>query len=138
MPQAVVMPIAEVCDRWTIAKLKQQYAAGDPAELERQVQYYAVGIDWNDVLLTRLTADLYATNDCQWQAEDAIRKGELDNNLLEVGRQALIVRNMNRIRVQIKNQINEHVRQSFHEIKKDYAGRAPAPSCPATDSTPPG
>jgi hypothetical protein len=121
MPTPVITPIAEVCDRWTIAKLKQKYKAGDPAELQRQVDYYAAGIDWDRADLMKLLDDLYEINALQWSTEDALRTGEMDEcDLAEIGRLALRVRNLNRTRCTVKNRITELMLDGFMDVKVGY------------------
>ena len=121
MTTPVIMPVAEVADRWTIALLKQRHQAGEACELAAQVQYYASGIDWDNAALKQLIDDLYEINALQWDTEDAIRTGAMDDcDLAEIGRLALRVRDINRKRCLVKNAITKLLGEGFLEIKKNY------------------
>lgn len=122
MPVAVITPISEVCDRWTIAVLKKNRVKDDdPIELQRQVDYYAAGIDWENPDLRHLIDQLYEINALQWDTEGALRRGEMDEcDLAEIGRLALQVRNLNRKRCSVKNSIVKLTGDGFTEVKVNY------------------
>jgi len=107
--QIVAMPICELCDRLTIAKLKLQRLPEDELNktlLQKQIAYYETGIDYTDPKICNLIAALLDINGQMWDAEHDIRKG-LDAmlGLAEIGKRALKIRNLNCIRVSIKNEI---------------------------------
>jgi hypothetical protein len=122
----VAMPICELCDRLTIARLKLERLPEDELSkegLRKQIDYYVQGIDWELVGITGLIEDLYEINGLMWDAEHDIRKG-LDNDLglEEIGRRALKTRDLNRSRVQVKNQITELAGQpEFADCKMNHA-----------------
>lgn len=123
MPQPIIMPIAEVVDRWTIAKLKlERLTDEDPIILKQQVDYYAVGLDFTDDLLSEFARQLYEVNSQMWHAEYAIRLGQdLALGLEEIGRRALHIRDLNLLRCRIKNEIVGHTKSGFREVKMNYA-----------------
>jgi hypothetical protein len=123
MAAVIPMSVAEICDRWSIAKLRlERLHEEDPAELRRQVDHYAAGIDFDDPALAKLAYQLLESNAEQWDMEAAIRRGEMDDaDLAEVGRLALRVRTQNRCRCRIKNEITKLVGSGFHEVRVNYA-----------------
>lgn len=123
--KTIPMPLPEVADRYTIAKLKRERLGADqadPAELERQVGYYAEGLDLSDDSLAALVEELYGINGRMWDAEYAIRNGQDEElGLEEIGRRALHIRDLNRERMAIKNRITELTGSGFREVKMNYA-----------------
>jgi len=107
--QLVSMPVCEVCDRLTIAKLKmQRLPLGELNKdlLQKQITHYESGVDYTLPNLCKLVSDLLDINGQIWDAEHDIRKG-LDNELglAEIGKRAVQIRNLNCVRVSIKNEI---------------------------------
>ena len=124
--QPVAMPICELCDRLTIAKLKFERLPDnelDKAGLVKQIEYYAAGVDWTIPGLSELVAQLLTINGEMWDAEWAIRKGlDDDLGLDEIGRRALRIRDLNRTRVAVKNHITKIVNQpEFLDCKMNHA-----------------
>lgn len=124
--QVIPTPTPEVADRYTIAKLKLERLPAEEAdkdELQRQVEYYAAGLDSTDPALMDLVEQLYEINGLMWDQEYLIRKGEdEDLGLEEIGRRALKIRNLNRKRITIKNNIVDLVGDGFKDCKMNYAG----------------
>lgn len=126
MPTAVPMPMSELCDRLTIARLKQQRltsAQADQQDLNTQIAYYMQGIDCSDFVLNDLVHKLEKINGQIWDAEHNIRRGLDDEvSMEEIGRRALVVRDINMQRIAVKNQIADHCRQhEFTDVKMNYA-----------------
>ena len=125
----VAMPICELCDRYTIAQLKMERLPDseiDKAGLKRQLDYYNQGIDRSMPGLPELLRELLDTNSHIWEAETAIRQG-LDEALgmSEIGSRALKIRDLNRVRIYIKNQITKLVGQlDFVACKMNHASSA--------------
>ena len=123
--QLVVMPTCELCDRYTIALLKKERLSDDQLDkesLQKQIDYYKNGIDSTNSKLAQLIKDLYNINSLMWDAEHDIRKG-LDKNLglEEIGKRAIRIRDLNRIRVAIKNIIAETVNENeFVDCKMNH------------------
>mgnify|MGYP003111556546 CR=1 FL=1 len=125
----VVTPINELCDRLTIAILK--YERLPPEELEqdllkKQIRYYANGLTRTDEKLMDLLDRLYTINGEMWDAEHAIRQGLDDNlGLEEIGRRAIQIRDKNRVRVAVKNEIADYCGQSeFLDCKMNHISDA--------------
>lgn len=122
----VAMPICELCDRYTIAQLKLERLPDseiDKAGLSRQIKYYDSGIDRSLPGMIDLLCNLLEINASIWDAEAAIRQGlDADLGLSEIGSRAIRIRDLNRIRVRIKNQIAELTKQSdFVDCKMNHA-----------------
>jgi hypothetical protein len=122
----IAMPISELCDRLTIAQLKKERLSDDEinkAGLQKQIEYYESGVDMDRPKLVSLVLDLHKINGQMWDAEYAVRKGlDDDLGLEEIGRRALKIRDLNRVRVSVKNEINELVDQTeFADCKMNHA-----------------
>ena len=122
----ISMPICELCDRLTIAQLKLDRLPDDEIDkvgLQKQIEYYESGIDEkNKERLTQLLK-LHKVNGLMWDAEYAIRKGlDADLGLEEIGRRAIHIRDLNRDRVAIKNEITVLADQpEFQDCKMNHA-----------------
>ncbi len=107
--QLVAMPICELCDRLTIAKLKMQRLPDNELNkdlLQKQITHYENGIDYTLPKICELVSDLLDINGQIWDAEYDIRKGlDSELGLAEIGKRAIKIRNLNCIRVSIKNEI---------------------------------
>ena len=125
MVKPIITPIPEVADRYTIALLKIERL--DPSEIDvddmnKQIDYYKQGLDLNNPELSSLVEDLYQINGQMWDAEHAIRKGQDENlGLDEIGRRAIKIRDLNRIRMKVKNDIIELTGDGFKDCKMNYA-----------------
>ena len=57
-----------------------------------------------------------------WDAEHAIRKGQDENlGLEEIGKRAIKIRDLNRVRMKVKNDIIELTGDGFKDCKMNYA-----------------
>jgi hypothetical protein len=123
---AIPMPMSELCDRLTISILKLRRLTDDQADkaaLRKQIDYYRKGIDETDTQLLTLIEALERENGRIWDAEHNIRRG-LDDAvpLEEIGRRALVIRDINMKRVAVKNSIAQHTGQAeFVDVKMNYA-----------------
>ena len=112
------MPISEIADRYSIAILKKERANAENSEeisiLGKEIENYP-GI--NDFL-----NDLIEINGKIWDLESDIRKGkENELGLEEVGRRAIKIRELNKIRVGYKNEIVKLYKEGFEDIKMNHA-----------------
>ena len=73
----------------------------------------------DDASVDRFIDSMYEINGKIWDTEGDIRRG-LDMPLEEVGRLALIVRDLNQIRNGIKGEIVDEFAEGFKEIKVNY------------------
>jgi len=124
--QPVAMPGGELCDRYTIAQLKLERLPDseiDKEGLRRQIRYYDSGIDRSLPGMADFLCNLLEINASIWDAEATIRQGlDADLGLSEIGTRAIRIRDLNRIRVRIKNQIADLVNQSdFVDCKMNHA-----------------
>ena len=91
--------------------------------MKDQLEYYKKGIDFTNTQLIKLSQDLYKINGRIWDTEGSIRAG-LDEELGydEIGKRAVRVRDLNRERMSIKNDITELTGEGFKDCKMNYAG----------------
>ena len=113
------MPISEILDRYTITKLKSERTNEDVSqELETYLQeIYSHKEDLNNYI-----QELYLVNGKIWDTEVDIRRGA-DLPLEEVGRLALIVRDLNCERNAVKARIVDRFSEGFKEIRINYIKR---------------
>lgn len=125
MTKPILMPINELCDRLTIAELKLERLSAqelDKTLLSKQIAYFWAGVDRNNLQLLELIAQLKTINGQMWDLEYDLRKGLDDSlGLAEIGKRAIEIRNFNRTRVAVKNQIAELVSQpEFFDCKMNH------------------
>jgi len=121
-------PLPEAIDKLSILMLKRERLldAAQKQSVEREYQYYVAVLDayrkdgvdvkqeWID--------DLYKANGKCWDLEAAIRQGrDAELGLEEVGRRAIELRDLNKIRIAAKNRIAEECGMDFFEVKVDHA-----------------
>jgi hypothetical protein len=117
------MPISEILDRYSIAILKKERAN---AENEQEIQDLNDEIDnyrnQSPELIDRKIEQLIEINGKIWDLESDIRKGkEGELGLEEVGRRAILIRGLNKIRVSYKNEIVEVFNEGYKDIKMNHA-----------------
>lgn len=123
MPEFVEMPLSELIDRYTIARLKmerigQQETIDEFEFLDKAIEAYKKrGV----VIKQEWINGLYEANARTWDLEADLRKGkELNLGLDEVGRRAIAIRESNKVRIGIKNEIVDETGIGFKDIKKDH------------------
>ena len=109
--------IGDLIDRYSICKLKTERLGVDISQeinqLYNEINHYP-NVD-GDIQA------LYDVNGKIWDLEADIRKGNEDIlGLEEIGRRALQIRDLNSVRVSIKNQINSRFNEGFVEIKMNH------------------
>ena len=109
------MPLSEIIDRYTITLLKSERTDEDVFE---ELTAYKKEIPDGDSVNTFIDR-MYEINGKIWDTEGDIRRG-VDMPLEEVGRLALIVRDLNQIRNGIKGEIVDEFAEGFKEIKVNY------------------
>jgi len=112
------MPISEICDRYSIALLKKERAnAENQSEIEdlgNEIKKYQNMEDYIQKLID--------VNGKIWDLESDIRKGkEGELGLEEVGRRAIAIRELNKIRVGYKNDIVDISKEGYRDIKMNHA-----------------
>lgn len=111
------MSIGDIADRYSICKLKKERIEFENEkelfELEEEIKKYD-GIQF-------FVDKLYETNGQIWDLESDIRKSNEDIlGLEEVGRRAIRIREINNIRVDLKNQINSKYSEGYIDIKMNH------------------
>ena len=109
------MPLSEIIDRYTITLLKSERTDEDVFE---ELTAYKKEIPDGDSVNTFIDR-MYEINGKIWDTEGDIRRG-VDMPLEEVGRLALIVRDLNQIRNGIKGEIVDEFAEGFKEIQVNY------------------
>lgn len=109
--------IGEIIDRYTICKLKQERGQIDCSkeieDLHKELTEYP---DINGYI-----EELYKLHGEIWDLESDIKSGnESILGLEEIGRRAIKLRDMNRVRISIKNDINTKFREGYIEIKRNH------------------
>jgi len=121
MTKEIITPLPEVIDRYTIALLKLERLDDseiDIDEMKEQVEYYKSGIDFDSEGIVELSDKLYEVNGKIWDVEGSIREG-LDAQLgyEEIAKRAIMVRDLNRERMIVKNDIIELTGDGFKDCK---------------------
>ena len=112
------MSLGEICDRYSIVKLKSERTELDCSEEFRALEAEVRKYEDLEVFIDQL----YDVNGLIWDLESDIRRGkEKELGMLEVGRRAIAIRNLNGQRVSTKNQINKKYKSGFQETKVDHA-----------------
>ena len=114
------IPISEILDRYSIALLKNRRVSADNEEeivaLMRELSTYDASI------INDYTEKLLSVNGKIWDLESDIRKGkEGELGLEEVGRRAIAIRDLNRIRVTYKNELVSIFNEGYKDIKINHA-----------------
>ena len=115
------MPLSEILDRYTITKLKSERTNEDVSD---ELRTYKREIENPDYVeksnqIVSFIQRLYSINGQLWDTEKDIRNG-VDMPLEEVGKLALIVRDLNCQRNEIKAEIVIAFSEGFKEIKINY------------------
>lgn len=114
------MPISEIADRYSIALLKKARANADNDieidTLKFEIDQYQGVLEYVEKLLD--------VNAKIWDLESDIRKGkENELGLEEVGRRAIAIRGLNKIRVSYKNEMVKKYEEGFEDIKMNHASQ---------------
>ncbi len=120
------MPLAEVIDRFVIVRLKKERIKTenktDEYEHYKKVleDYKKQGMDIKQEWIEKL----YEANGKIWDLESDLRKGKEGLlGLEEVGKRAIQIREINKIRISIKNKIVEETNSGFKDIKMNHASQ---------------
>lgn len=113
----------DIIDRLSIAQLKTE-RIGLPENKKEFREFWEAlfthMLIHPDVRWWGFMDKLYHINEAIWDLESAVRQGKLDKDEAEVGRRAINIRNYNKERVSLKNNLNELVGEGFQDIKKDH------------------
>lgn len=119
----IKMPISEIADRLSIAVLKNRRTDNN---MDAEIKTYLTEIDGyplkDRLFINGMYHRLLVINGKIWDLESDIRSGkEGELGLEEVGRRAIRIRELNRQRVAIKNEIVEKLGEGFKDIKINHA-----------------
>lgn len=113
--------IGEILDRLSICQLKAQRTDLDCSK-ELDLLWEALSIVDVGNSSSQYLGFLKIVNGAIWDLESDLRRGkEGELGLEEVGRRAIKIRDLNSIRVFLKNEVNQKFNSGFQEIKKDHA-----------------
>ncbi|MFA5889100.1 MAG: hypothetical protein WC857_02620 [Candidatus Paceibacterota bacterium] len=128
--KTIMMSLAEIIDRYTILKLKKERMSGltsdqvlyEKPSLEKEYGLYGQAIDRFRQKDTEIEEEwinkLYEINAKIWDIESDIRQGkEKILGLKEVGRRAIVIRELSEVRVAVKNEIVEKSKNGFKEVR---------------------
>ena len=111
------MSLGEIADRYSIIKLKSERTDVDCKE-----EFDTLKNELNGDEIYTYVDQLYKVNGRIWDLESDIRKGkEGELGLEEVGRRAIMIRDFNKERINIKNTINTIYKTGFIEKKINHA-----------------
>jgi chromosome segregation ATPase len=114
------MPISEIADRYSIVLLKHERI--ENANLSKELKIYRKELDKYKKDIDSFIKRLYEINGEIWDLESDIRKGkEKLLGLEEVGRRAIHIREKNKKRISIKNEMVEKYEEGFKDIKMNHA-----------------
>lgn len=112
------MPISEIIDRYSITLLKFENTKND--ELLKEIESYkSEMINYGNVDI--FVQSLYDINKKIWKLESDIRMGKEEKlGLEEVGKRALQIRDLNKKRIALKNELVHKFGEGFEDIKIDH------------------
>ena len=123
------MPISEIIDRYTITKLKTERTDED---VSGELNSYREEIDKYKIDVEEYINRMYKINGALWNYETQMRKLMDSKNgtgpivdanelpLEEIGKLALLVRDINGTRNGLKSEIVEKFSEGFKDIKINY------------------
>jgi len=121
------MPLSEIIDRMSIVKLKierigEPYLNKEFENLRNAIEEFKGKNKFPEEQFKNWFDNLYNINEKIWNLEFDIRRGKEGLlGLEEVGRRAIAIRDLNKKRVSIKNEIIERIGSGFKDIKINHA-----------------
>jgi hypothetical protein len=117
----LIYPLSDLLDRLSIVKLKVERIGEDSCKKEYEAltnELKEYNFNESEDFINRL----YEINGKIWDLESDIRKGkENELGLEEVGRRAIAIRGLNKIRVGIKNEVVIKSNSGFVDVKMNHA-----------------
>ena len=112
------MPVSEIADRYSICLLKSERTSEN---MKDELDLYEKELREYNGNIFHFVDQLHEINGEIWQLESDIRKGrEKELGLEEVGRRAILIREWNKKRVAIKNQMVDFFSEGFKDIKVNH------------------
>jgi hypothetical protein len=114
----IFFPVIELVDRYSIACLKYDKTQANKEELD----FYKQQLDSYDITaIQNEINDLYAVHKQIWNLESELKSGqEHELSLEEIGRRAILIRDLNNKRIKLKNLVAEKLGCVVREVKKDH------------------
>lgn len=113
------MPASEMADRLSIAILKNERTDHDMTHEIETYWKYLKARDYSQI--EEFVEKLKEVNGRIWDLEADIRQGkEAELGLEEVGRRAIKIRGLNKIRVGYKNEMVDLYKEGFTDIKVNH------------------
>ena len=120
----MLVAVSELLDRLSIVQLKIE-RIGEPGLEKEKIAIEEALNEYSKkgfVIQPTWLKELYDINGQIWDLEGDIRKGkEGVLGLEEVGRRAIMIRDKNRIRIAIKQRVNEATQTGFKDVKMNHA-----------------
>lgn len=117
----MIFPVIELVDRYAIAKLKLQKTKGSNQE---EFEFYQGQLENQGHDIDKIKDDLdqlYNIHQQIWNLEAELKSGrEAELALDELGRRAIMIRDLNNKRIQLKNKMAQQLGCVVREIKKDH------------------
>jgi hypothetical protein len=114
-------PLSEIIDRYSILLLKKERLSDDQLTISllKEIDVYKAEIP---NLYLNYVQKLYEINGQIWDLESDIRKGkEKELGLEEVGKRTLQIRDLNKKRISIKNEIVFESNEGYIDVKMNHA-----------------
>ena len=117
----MIFPIIELVDRYAIAKLKFDKTNGaNQAEFDFYTQQLK-SVESDATKIHNELEALYHIHQQIWSLESELKSGrEAELSLEELGRRAIMIRDLNNKRIQLKNKMAQQLGCVVREIKKDH------------------
>jgi hypothetical protein len=117
----MIYPLPDLLDKISIVQLKTERT--DEDECRRELHYLMDNLpDYAFAESEAYIIRLYEVNGKIWDLEADIRKGKDDElGLEEIGRRTIKIREFNKKRICIKNEIVEKTKTGFKDIKVNHA-----------------
>jgi hypothetical protein len=115
----IAFPLPDLIDKVAILKLKVE-RINEP-HLKQAYNFYMKALKKypkkHKKIIDKAFIDLYDINGRIWDNEHEIRKGTVcDLPLVEVGRRCLLIRDLNKLRLAIKERIVEETKSGFKDV----------------------
>jgi len=113
-------PLPELLDRMSICKLKTE-RIGEPQCFKELDFLKSALITYDFAESDFYLQKLYEVNSKIWDMESDIRNGlDEELGLDEIGRRAIKIRETNKVRVSIKNEIVKKSKSGFEDVKMNH------------------
>jgi len=111
-------PVIEFFDRLAIAEVKWERTQSNSDELK----WYKDQVSQSELNSVRTLFDeLKEIHNTIWELEKELKSGkELELDLAEIGRRAILIRDWNNKRIGVKNKIAELLECPVREVKRDH------------------